>query len=82
MLECGNNFKGTLNPICTDCKQPDSEDHRLNHCIKYRTTNLYSTENKVDINDIYSSDPAKFKPVISIIEQTWNLKNAHGTMIK
>ena len=35
MLECGRNFKGSLNELCNQCHQIDDKNHRLNYCIKY-----------------------------------------------
>ena len=30
MLQCGKNFKGTLQPICNQCSITDNKQHRLN----------------------------------------------------
>ena len=34
LLECGRNYKGTINEICDQCCTKDDENHRLNHCPK------------------------------------------------
>ena len=34
--------------------QEDNENHRLNHCIKYRDINLYDHPEKVAFESIYS----------------------------
>ena len=34
MLECGQNFSGTQNKQCDNCKCIDDESHRLNYCTK------------------------------------------------
>ena len=34
MLQCGKNYKGTMNEICNECDILDDEDHRLNCCVK------------------------------------------------
>ena len=80
MLECGQNFQGTLSSLCNQCNCIDNEDHRLNSCIKWRNVNLYDSIEKVDINKIYSNDINEIRPVISKIELVWNTRNAHGTM--
>ena len=82
MLECGKNFKGTINEICGTCKTIDSENHRLNECPLYKNVNLYDTHCKVDFMDIFSSDVNTFKPVIKLIEKVWNVQTAHGSMNK
>ena len=38
MLECGNNFKGTMSEICHKCNALDYEDHRLNECRVFKMT--------------------------------------------
>ena len=43
LLECGKNFKGTLNVNCDTCNCLDDEDHRINFCIKLKEVNLYDT---------------------------------------
>ena len=78
MLECGRNFKGTINEQCSSCNQPDDESHRLNHCVKFQENNLFSSNNKVNFHDIYSDNVDVIKSVITHIEKLWNVKTAHG----
>ena len=80
MLECGQNFKGTLKENCDQCDTIDNEDHRLNHCIKLREMNFHDADDKVKFDDIYSNDAYVLKNVILAIEKVWNTRNAHGTM--
>ena len=80
MLECGNNFKGTHCSKCEKCLKLDDEEHRLNHCVKYRTINHFDDVDKVDFQMIYSTDCAKLKNIIHEITKVWNLRNSHGTM--
>ena len=80
MLECGQNFKGTLSLLCNQCNCIDNEEHRLNFCVKWRDVNLYDNVEKVDMNTIYSNDINELRPVISKIELVWNTRTAHGTM--
>ena len=81
MLECGANFKSSRSVTCPACKKRDDEDHRLNHCIRYKTTNHYNHIEKVNFNDVYSTDIDVLKKVISQIESIWNTRNAHGSML-
>ena len=81
MLECGANFKSSRSELCTTCKKHDNEDHRLNHCLRYRTTNNYNNGGKINFDDVYSTDTDILKKVIANIEKVWNTRNAHGTML-
>ena len=80
MLECGKNFRGTIDQHCKKCNCLDDEDHRLNHCIRWRSINLYDCNEKVDLNAIHSNNLHDLQPIISKIETLWNTKNAYGTM--
>ena len=80
MLECGVNYKGTMNEICKHCRILDDENHRLNNCKMYRSTNLYDEAQKVSFNDIYSPDISVIKQLIPHIERVWNTRNANGSM--
>ena len=82
MLECGVNFKGTMNIVCQTCKKNDDENHRLNHCKRFMTTNHYNDTTKPNFNDVYSSNTDVLKSIASNIEKTWNTRNAHGSMIR
>ena len=82
MLECGTNFKNSNNIQCQVCKIRDNEDHRLNHCIRFRTTNNFDHDEKVNFNDVYSTDTLVLKKVIKRIENVWNTRNAHGSMVQ
>ena len=80
MLDCGINFKGSRSILCPTCKKTDNEDHRLNYCTRYRTTNNCDYDEKVNFDDVYSSDISVLKNVIRKIENVWNTRVAHGTM--
>ena len=82
MLECGVNFKGTLPEICPTCNVVDNEQHRLNDCTRFRLTNLCDRNEKIDFQNIYHSDITVVKKMISCIEQVWNLKTGHGSMVQ
>ena len=78
MLECGKNFKGSINETCLSCNKFDDESHRLNYCEKFQESNLFGSDNKVNFNDIYSDNIDVIKSVITHIEKLWNVKTAHG----
>ena len=80
MLECGRNYKGTMNMICTDCQTIDDENHRINYCKKWETVNYAKCNDKKDFNNIYSNDIARIREIVPVIESLWNTKNANGTM--
>ena len=80
MLECGANFKGTMNEMCRQCKTIDDENHRLNYCKVYRSINLYDRTPKIAFEDVYSSDVQTMKQMIPHIERVWNIRNANGKM--
>ena len=82
MLECGTNYKGSLNDICEICKMKDDESHRLNDCKKFRCTNFYDSSDHVSFDAVFSSDIKTLKKIIPLINQVWNTRNANGTMIK
>ena len=80
MLECGRNFKGSMNEICRECNCTDDENHRMNYCIKYKSNNFYDSDDKVDLNDIFSTDADVLRNIIAKINLVWNVKTAHGSM--
>ena len=80
MLECGANYKGTLNENCNVCNRIDDEYHRLNDCTKYSNINFCGSDNKVDFSKIYSGDIDILRELIPTIEKVWNTKCAHGSM--
>ena len=82
MLECGVNFKNSLNVICPTCKKTDNEDHRINYCIRYKTFNYHDSKEKVNFDEVYSTDIDVLKCIIKKIEKVWNTRNAHGTIMK
>ena len=81
MLECGVNFKGSKNVVCQTCKKTDDENHRLNHCIRFKTTNCFDDAIKPKFEDVYSSDINVLRRIATIIEKIWNTRNAHGSML-
>ena len=82
MLECGNNFKGTMRPICISCDVVDNEYHRLNECSRFTSTNFVDNPEKVDFDLIYSPEVETIRSIINHIKRVWNMKCANGTMHK
>ena len=88
MLECGQNYKGSLDTLCRLCKTIDNESHRLNECLKYKTnkqpptshTNSSPLTPYVNFDDIHSCDKNAISPLLTKIEALWNTMTAHGTM--
>ena len=80
MLECGRNYKGTMNEICNNCNTVDNEEHRLNECVNYQSTNYANDSEYVPFSHIYSNDPTVLKSIMNRISTVWNLKTGHGTM--
>ena len=80
MLECGKNFKGSRSEMCKICNQIDNEDHRLNHCQKYREVNFYSNSIKIDFEQIHTNDLAVLRELMSKVSRVWNTHNAYGSM--
>ena len=80
MLECGSNFKGTMNPHCRTCNTKDDENHRMNECPTWRKGNLDGISENIDFHKIYDEDIDMIRPLIDKIGQIWNTKNAHGNI--
>ena len=80
MLECGKNFKGSFKQMCEPCNEIDDENHRINHCIKLKGTNLYDSSVKVNFDLIHCDDIDVLRGIMPLIETIWNTKTAHGTI--
>ena len=79
MLECGKNYKGSLDALCKTCKVSDNENHRLNDCTTHRKNNDTPFA-RVKFDDIYSCDKNVLIDIMKSIEVIWNTKTAHGSM--
>ena len=82
MLQCGTNFKGTMNPTCQTCIVLDNEYHRLNCCPIWNTPDEIEMKDDIDFNLIYSPDINVIRPIIKEIDRLWNTKCANGSMKK
>ena len=67
MLVCGNNFKGTMQPTCSDCNVIDNESHRLNDCKKWVGYNFHGTSETADFDTIYSSEIDTIRSIMANI---------------
>ena len=80
MLQCGKNYKGTMNEICNECNAIDDENHRMNYYVKLKERNNYDKTEKVDFNIVFSEKIEELRYIIHLIEKIWNTRNAHGSM--
>ena len=80
MLQCGVNYKGTINQQCSTCNTLDNEEHRLNYCKLWQDMNLYNEAEKIPFEHVYSADITVLRNIIPKIENIWNTRSAHGTM--
>ena len=80
MLECGRNFKGTIEYQCKSCNVVDDEEHRLNHCINFKDSNFRDCIDQIPFKSIYSTDIVSLRKIVERISQVWNVKTAHGSM--
>ena len=79
MLECGTNFKGTLNEVCSTCCCLDNEEHRLNVCPKYNF-NFRNSSEQISFETIFSPDINRIRSILPRIATIWNVKTGHGSM--
>ena len=80
MLECGKNFKGTLDMERHSCGVTDDESHRLHTCTRWEGKNLIGKDEQVDFQDVLSDNIITLRKIMPHIQTLWNVKNAHGTM--
>ena len=80
VLECGKNYKGTMREICDTCNCNDDENHRLNHCTKWKSVNLHESKEKLDYTQLYSNSLVDIRHVTNVIEKIWNTHTANGSM--
>ena len=81
MLDCANNFASKYGgKMCKVCNETDDENHRINSCQEWKTTNFYTSQTKVDFNDIYSSDENTCLQILDVIASLWDLENGKNEM--
>ena len=68
MLKCAGNYSmGCGTKICDVCGILDNESHRINTCTKWQQMNFCNSSEKIDFNDIYSSDNDKCLTIVNIM---------------
>ena len=80
MLECGKNFKWTMEDNCPECKVSDNEDHRLNRCKMWNRRTNTNTSDEVNFHNIYSNDTETLKKITGEIENVWEIRYGNGRM--
>ena len=81
MLQCAANYStGYATKDCRECDMTDDENHRINHCRLWLNTNLFSSCDKLNFEDIYSDDRSKSLKVIERILLMWDLGNGRNIM--
>ena len=82
MLECGFNFKGTQSETCATCNDIDNENHRLNHCERFRAFNLFNSRDEVNFKKIYTSNIEDIRSMLGKLSKVWNTFKGVGSMIE
>ena len=80
MLECGRNFKGTQSEQCITCCCIDDEEHRLNVCPLYSSTNYNDYSDKIKFETIFSNNIVTIREILPRIANVWNTKIGQGSM--
>ena len=81
MLNCASNFKNGYKTIdCQLCHVPDDENHRINHCTRFKEINLYESSLKVDFDFINSDDSEAVDRIIDTVSMLWELRNGKNEM--
>ena len=81
MLQCAANYStGYATKECKDCGVTDDENHRINHCKTWRSTNLYDSCDKINFDDIYDDDRAKSLKIVERVLLMWDLGNGKNAM--
>ena len=77
MLDCGANYAmGYGGKNCQKCGTLDDENHRINHCIRFRHINLCDVDEECDFAMIFSNDAKLIRQVITSVLSIWDL--GHG----
>ena len=81
MLDCASNYSIKYGgKICIVCKETDDENHRINWCKKWESTNLYNCQTKAEFRDIYSSDVKKSVKIVGFIASLRDLESGKNKM--
>ena len=66
--------------VISECNVYDDEDHRLNHCKRFKDMNYYDHVDKIVFDDVHSENIDTLNEIIEKLQKVWNTKNAAGTM--
>ena len=81
MLQCAANYSmGYATKLCKECGVTDDEEHRINHCKLWIDTNLSTSCEKLNFDDIYSDDRVKSLKVVERVLLMWDLGNGKNIM--
>ena len=81
MLDCANNFSTKYgSKLCSECKVIDDEGHRMNACGKWKDTNFYNSDKKIDYDKVFSDDDKLCMEVVETIILMWDLENGKNQM--
>ena len=81
MLNCAKNFKmGYKDENCNFCGLKDDENHRINFCKKYASTNLYQSSTKIDFHGIFSKSNETIERILLVVCEIWELNNGKNEM--
>ena len=81
MLDCGNNYAIKYGgKMCKTCSETDDENHRMNMCKRWESINLCNNNEKIDFDDIYSSDEDKCLQTVKSIASLWDLESGKNEM--
>ena len=58
----------------------DDEDHRMNHCQKWNSTNRANQIDKFNFEEVHSSNFETLQEAANKILQLWNLQNGQNMM--
>ena len=62
------------------CDIVDDENHRMNHCIKWKDINMYGTEHEINFDAVYTNEIDTLKQISGLIQSIWNLENNKNEM--
>ena len=80
MLQCAANFSdGHGGKQCDTCGVEDNENHRINMCPKWKSTEQ-SNEDEVNYEQVFSENEEESMKVIKRIIHMWDLGNGRNCM--
>ena len=81
MLQCAANFSmGYGGKNCRQCGVLDDEQHRINDCEVWKDINLFTSNEKIDFQLLYSDDEQESMIIVGRILEMWDLVNGKNCM--